>query len=241
VLAWRRPALLVVPAWVATACVVIAINGSRGLPQYFLQAGTPLALAAALMLAMVWRRVGVPGRLVLLVLVSTGIWRVTDIPKAIDYGGFDLARLTGRIDARTHLARFGEVGSDRQKYSALAMADLAEYIEGVTAPQDRVLVFGFSQGALVLSERRSASRFFWSRPVIVGFNEGDPRYGVAGLLRDLEQTRPTLVVLQQNDWQDSRDSASFFLDDPQLSAWLGRSYDKVGDQGNFLLFQRNGT
>src|SRR4029453_14205831 len=38
---------LVVPSWGAAACLVIAVNGSRGLPQYFVQALPPLALAAA--------------------------------------------------------------------------------------------------------------------------------------------------------------------------------------------------
>ena len=32
--------------WVAAACLSIAINGSRGLPQYFVQANPALALAA---------------------------------------------------------------------------------------------------------------------------------------------------------------------------------------------------
>src|SRR5690606_24863271 len=46
VTSWRRPARLILPLWVAAACVSIAVNGSRGLPQYFLQAGPALALAA---------------------------------------------------------------------------------------------------------------------------------------------------------------------------------------------------
>ena len=40
--------LSMVPAWVAASCLAIAINGSRGLPQYFVQAWPPLALAAGL-------------------------------------------------------------------------------------------------------------------------------------------------------------------------------------------------
>ena len=37
---------LVAPLWVAAACLSIAVNGSRGLPQYFVQANPALALAA---------------------------------------------------------------------------------------------------------------------------------------------------------------------------------------------------
>lgn len=236
---WHRP-FLIVPVWVGAACVVIAINGGRGLPQYFVQAGPALALAAGLFVTLAWQRTAIVGRLVLVALIATGIWRVTLIPKAIDYTLFDLARLTGRLDETTYLARFGESGSE-QKYSALAMHELAAFIREATTPADRVLVFGFSPGALMLSERESASRFFWSRPVIVGFNGADPRYGAAGLLADLERTRPRLIVLQQNDWQDSADSASFFLADGRLAAWLHGSYVKVREQGNFLIWRREGA
>jgi hypothetical protein len=229
--------LLVVPVWVAAGCLAIAINGSRGLPQYFLQVGPPLALAAGLMLAIAWRRFAIWGRVAMVVAVSVGVWRVTTIPKAIDYTSFDLAAITGRIDRDTYLARFGESGSD-QKYSASAMDQLAEYLRRHSAPDDPVFVFGFSPGALVSSERVSASRFFWSRPVIVGFQEGTRGYGAKGLLEDLQGTPPKIVVLQQNDWQDTIDSASFFLEEPGLSAWLKRSYRQVASEGNYLIWQR---
>ena len=51
-------------------------------------------------------------------------------------------------------------------------------------------MFGYSPGSYVYADRRSASRFFWSRPVILDFNREDPRYGVAGLRADLERNRP---------------------------------------------------
>ena len=38
---------LIPVAWTAAACLTIAINGSRDLPQYFVQAAPALALAAA--------------------------------------------------------------------------------------------------------------------------------------------------------------------------------------------------
>ena len=57
-----------------------------------------------------------------------------------------------------------------------------------------MLLFGFSPGALVQSQRVSASRFFWSRPVIVGFNEGKPGYGVSGLATELTVFRPIEII-----------------------------------------------
>jgi hypothetical protein len=235
--AWLRPTMIVIPLWVAAACLSIAINGSRGLPQYFVQAWPPLSLAAGLVLAAAWHRFAVWGRLLMVALVATGIWRVTTIPKAVDYALYDLAGMTGRLDRRTYLSRFGESGGD-QKYSALAVHDLAQYLRDETQRDDRVLLFGFSPGALAFGDRQSASRFFWSRPVIVGFNEDEPGYGVSGLLEDLARSRPILVVLQRNDWQDSLDSATFFLGNPRLSAWLTRGYTKVGEQNNFIIWRR---
>ena len=72
------------------------------------------------------------------------------------------------------------------KYSALDNRDLGEFLASHTAPTETVFIFGYSSGAYVYADRRSASRFFWSRPVIVGFNGGDPGYGVNGLRADLE-------------------------------------------------------
>ena len=45
---------LVPVVWVAAACVSIAINGSRSLPQYFVQANPALALAAGWGTALAW-------------------------------------------------------------------------------------------------------------------------------------------------------------------------------------------
>jgi hypothetical protein len=44
----------VVLAWLAAVVISIAVNGARGLPQYFIQAPPALALAFAAGLAMVW-------------------------------------------------------------------------------------------------------------------------------------------------------------------------------------------
>lgn len=237
----RRPALLVVPAWVAVACLSIAVNGRRGLPQYFLQAGPPLALAAGIFLTMLWRSAGTWTRIVTVGLVATGVWRVTDVPKAVASTAHDVSMIAGRIDRRTYLARFGEPGSE-QKYSALAVDDLGRYLRETTHEDERVLVFGFSQGALVLAERKSASRFFWSRPVVVRFNEGRDGYGVEGLLAELEHWRPRVVVLQRNDWQaEGIDSATFFLGEPRLRDWLVTSYRQVAEQGNLLIWRREAS
>ena len=57
VAAVRRPAAQVTLVWLAASVLSIAINGSRGLPQYFVQAAPALALAAA-----AWPHIGMGPR-----------------------------------------------------------------------------------------------------------------------------------------------------------------------------------
>jgi hypothetical protein len=132
----------------------------------------------------------------------------------------------GRTSVEEHLARYGD--RTTRKYSALAVRELGAFLSAHSDPQDRVFVFGFSCGAYVEADRLSASRFFWSRPVIAGFNDGLPGYGVSGLANDLSQHAPAVVALQQHDWfPDVDDSAHFFMSNATLAAWLRASYERV--------------
>jgi Dolichyl-phosphate-mannose-protein mannosyltransferase len=235
---WQRPAWLVVPIWVGAACLSIAVNGSRGLPQYFLQAQPALALAAGLAGVIVWRQVGAASRLVLAAALVVAVGRIANFDKVVDYTAHDLRYWGGTLTVEQYLARFGERASG-EKYSALANRELAGWLRTHVPPDDRALVFGFSPGALVQAHRRSASRFFWSRPVIVGFNEGKPGYGVEGLLQELDRTRPAVVVLQRADWDPvDPESASFFMGRPELRSWLQARYEPAGELGNFVLWTR---
>jgi hypothetical protein len=235
--AWRTPSTLVLAVWVGAACVSIAVNGSRGLPQYFLQAGAALALAAAVAGAQVWRRLTPAGRAVIVVILAVGAWRIEGLEKAVDYTAYDVRYLAGGMSREQYLSRFGERASD-DKYSALAVRELAQHLDVGVPTQEKILLFGFSPGALVQSHRISATRFFWSRPIIVGFNNGKPGYGVNGLLEELARTHPVEVILQRRDWEYGPDSATFFLGDPRLIDWLRENYEPAGELGNFLLYRR---
>ncbi len=236
--AWRDRRLAVAPLWVATACLAIAINGSRGLPQYFVQAGPALALAAGLAGGWAWPRVGRAGGILLSLVLVVAIARIASFPKLVDNTAYDLQYMRGELSRREYLARFGNPDSG-DKYSALAVAELASLLRERTAPSDRVLVFGFSPWAYVGSGRASASRFFWSRPVIIGFLADRPGYGVSGLLRELAAQPPRLVVLQDRDWDpDGPNSSDFFLADAQLSSWLESRYVPAGRLHNFRIWMR---
>src|SRR5262249_34125826 len=119
---------LLAPLWIAAACVSIAINGSRGLPQYFVQANPALALAAGWGAAIAWNTVrDRAGRsatalgIALLALVAVGVWRVNQFPKLAEQTLFDTKYALGRMSREEHLARY----SDERKYSPLQAAKLA--------------------------------------------------------------------------------------------------------------------
>jgi len=224
--------------WVAAACLAIAVNGSRGLPQYFLQAAPGLALAFGVALAWALPRMRPLGRVLVIVVVSVCVQRVVNFDKLLDYLRWDASAWTGERSREEYLARFGGRDSG-DKFSALAVRELAGYLRAHTAPDDTVLLLGFSPGALLQAERRSATRFFWSRPLIVGFGEGWPGYGVAGLLDELRRNRPVLVVLQRRDWDpDTIDSYTWFHRQPALVDWLNAGYEPAGELGNFVLWRR---
>jgi len=221
---------LIPVAWTAAACLTIAINGSRDLPQYFVQAAPALALAAAWG-AMFLRTSSRVANTVLACLIIVAIWRVNDFGKLTDNTRHDLRYMTGGLTRSEHLGRYGDRAT--RKYSALAMDELGGFMESHSTPQDTVYVFGFSSAAYVRAGRASASRFFWSRPVIVGFNDQQPGYGVSGLLEDLRRNSPAIVALQQRDWYpDVDDSAHFFMTTPSLADWLRESYQpSTGPEG----------
>jgi len=236
---WDR---LIPVIWVAAACLSIAINGSRSLPQYFIQANPFLALAAGsgAVVAWTWMRERFQQRAILLavpvgVLVLIGVWRVNQFPKLIDQTVFDAQRALGRVSADAYLSRY----DDDRKYSARAAATLGDYLRQQSVEKESVFVFGFTCGAYVKANRQSASRFFWSRPVIVGFNAGKPGYGIGGLLQDLDANSPAVIALQQHDWApDVEDSRSFFLSDPSLSAYLRANYVEAPPLDGFDVWLR---
>lgn len=236
---WAR---LLPVVWVAAACVSIAINGSRNLPQYFLQAAPALGLAAGLGASIAFRPLSPALRAGLALILAVAMWRVgpDPFPSLAQNIAHDAQYILGRMDRRTHLARYGGARAT-EKFSALDNIDLGTFLAAHTRPDEPVYVFGFSPGAYAYAQRRSASRFFWSRPVIVRFNEEDPRYGVGGLADDLRRRPPAYVVLQVHDWApDAPDSAGFFVAQPSLVEWLRAEYHQVPDAvEGFLTWERN--
>jgi len=236
----RHGAAWVALAWVAAACFSIVINGGRGLPQYFVQANPALALAAGLGARAVWA-VARPRwvRIALVLVAGLALSRVVQVTKAMDYTWSDARHMAGLVPREAYLVRFGGQRVT-DKHAPAALRRLAAYLREHSAADDPVLVFGFSQGALVQARRRSATRFFWSRPLVVGFLDGQPGYGAAGLIGDLRRRPPAVVALQRQDWQlEGTDSAGYFNTQPSLSAWLHAGYTRQPDLPPYELWVRN--
>ena len=239
---------LVALIWIGAAALSIGVNGARDLPQYFVQAAPALAFAAGLGFGALPAR-AVAVRIVAIAVVILGLWRVGDEAPALGLrlGGlpqlasnlmFDVNRALGRVDDATYLSRFSQ-----GKFDAAANDDMIRYVRGATTRRDSVLVFGFAGGSIgAWSERRSPTRFFWSRPVMIGFEDGRPGYGPAGLLHDLERDPPALVVLQKIDWHVGEpglpNSAEFFLANPALRGWLDAGYVPDRETAMFAVWRR---
>jgi hypothetical protein len=249
----RRPAqraALVALVWIGAASLSIAVNGARDLPQYFVQAAPALAFAAGLGFGELSTRAPAVRILAVLVVVL-GLWRVGDEAPTLGFrlGGlpqlasnvmFDVDRALGRVDDATYLSRFSQ-----GKFDAAANDEMIRYVRSATTENDGVLVFGFSGGSIgAWSERRSPTRFFWSRPIMIGFEDGRPGYGPTGLLHDLERNPPALVVLQKLDWHVGEptlpNSAEFFLANAALRSWLEAGYVPDRETAMFAVWRRRG-
>jgi len=250
-------ARVVALAWVVACVLSIAINGSRGLPQYFVQAQPALALAAAGGLALIWRgrHAGTRGRVVVAaaaLAVVAGTWRVGSeptqlsrprlfgIPQSLENLAFDASYVSGRLARTEYLARFERDGAG--KFSPAAVERLAAFVDQHTPEATPTYVFGFASGGVYVKSRRpSASRFFWSRPVVLEFERTRPGYGSAGLLADLERERPAVVALQKHDWglaEDMKDSLDFFMTTPHLRRWLDAGYVPDYEDALFSVWRR---
>ncbi|MCC6990138.1 MAG: hypothetical protein IT181_14125, partial [Acidobacteria bacterium] len=243
---WHRRTALVAAGWFAAAILSIALNGARDLPQYFVQAGPALAFLTATGTAAALAG----GRLLKTLAIAVavlGVWRVGTqppvgglrwggLPEAYENIRFDLQYMRGRIDRHAYLARF----TGAQKYDAAESDALAALVRETTTPDETIFVFGFAPAVYLEAERLSASRFFWSRPVVLEFAADEPGYGSRGLLADLQAAEPAIIALQKQDWGGPRelDSEAFARQTPHLREWLDAHYALERDTPFFAVLRR---
>ncbi len=245
---WRRStghgdhhSPVVIVAWLVAVWMSILINGARNLPQYFVQAAPALALAAGAGLVPAFallRR-----RRMSIALLSAGVvlyaaHRVSGFEELKRDVERDWGAFTGATPRAEYLRYFGNRPED--KFVASAIAELADMARTTTQPDDAIYVFGYSPGVHVIAERRSASRFHWSQPIMLEFAAGRLGYGTAGLLADLQRTRPVLVALQHDSWgPNGQHSSEFFHATAALDAWLTTHYSREADLERFEIWRRH--
>lgn len=234
---------LVALVWLGAALLSIAINGRRDLPNYFVQAFPALALAASAGFATL-RSHRAATRYVVAVLLVAGLWRVgadapvwgvrlAGLPGLVENVRFDLRYARGRMDRDEYLQRF-----NGKKHDAFENERLVRYVQEAAGPGNSIYVFGFSGGSVCWkSERRSASRFFWSRPVLIEFAADRPGYGSAALLEDLRAASPDVVALQKEEWG----SREFFMSHDALRGWLEAEYTLHHETPMFSVWRRKGS
>ena len=185
-------------AWGATAALVIVVNGARLYNSYFINAFVPLSILAAWFIAEAAResRIRSAGSV-----ITCAVMLVILVQR--DYGGrvlgwaaTDLAVLRGREDRTTYLGRFGDYNRQRG-YSARANAELAEYIEAHTSPDDRVFVFGINGAELYFAADRLPAHRFLRVNFFVATTFPDPAFRLGAVAQQLRDARPRYVIFER--------------------------------------------
>lgn len=148
------PRRSMVPLWFVGSLVPVVLGG-RFFPHYFLQVYPPLVLSAAVLLAALWDRL--PERRV----IRAG-------------GAFALAALVV-IPAARQMSRYQDPEMLSFPHAPAKARALAAYVRESTAPDARIVVWGYGSAIYYLAERQPATRF----PYVtyqVGAVEGTPAW-----------------------------------------------------------------
>ena len=225
--------------WGSAAALVIIVNGSRLFNSYFINALPPLALLGGWWLAESVRGAGARR---LLAVTTACLMAVLLVQR--DFAGRvfrwtrdDLAALTGRMDADSHLERFGGYANQRG-YSARANAELARYLQERTGADERVYLFGINgAGVYFASDRLTAHRFLRVN-FFVETDFPDPRFRLDAVIRDLSTSLPRYIVFERLHSASAMGRAADALPDrPEVQALL-RSYTLETTIEDFTLYRR---
>ncbi|HSJ14817.1 MAG TPA: glycosyltransferase family 39 protein [Longimicrobiales bacterium] len=143
----------------------------------------------------------------------------------------------GLYPSPRYLASF-ELGS----FSPLGYREAARWISANTDPEAQLAMYTRTAGVAYLSERETAFRLGgWRFPVTHGAGRPAWHRYRAEYLRDLERTRPEIVLVQEEDPQLAAlpPAAMPLLSDfPELAAFLEANYDRAHAAGTLAVFRR---
>ncbi len=183
---------------------------------------------------------GSRGTIAKLVLV-TGLLLAT--PSVLDWGYAQWDGFIHRNDSRMARVRWDNYfgGYGEGTFSYLADVQVAGYLRERTAPDDRVYVFGYDPLIYLLSERRSASRFIYSLPLMSWWA---PAEWEDEFLGEIDRTRPRYFIIQRYEgaatWitGQTEDSFAWAWKIRGLAARLERDYVEEISIEDFTLYRR---
>ena len=126
---------------------------------------------------------------------------------------------------------------------------LGEWLCERTAPEDRIQVWGHESLVYFFAQRRAASRFQTSNPLITRPDDRDvtpmQRAWQREFLADLHRHAPPYIAVTQEDawWWAPGERTSFELVDevPGFRSLLEGRYVEAGEVGRFLIYRLRGS
>jgi hypothetical protein len=134
------------------------------------------------------------------------------------------------------LARYDHYGD----FSLLADREVAAFIGRNTDRSDSVFIWGFEPLIYFLADRRPASRFIYTVPLVTDWSPPEWR---TELVRDLERNRPRYIMVVHNDvlpWMTGRleDSAGQVATFPEFQRLLDSRYVNTEMIEDFSVWER---
>ncbi len=173
------------------------------------------------------RVISVAGVGLVLAILGLAYWRACALP---------VSTLTGRIPRSVLLARYNNYGD----FSLLADREVASFITNNTATNDTIFIWGFEPLIYFLADRRPASRFIYTVPLVTDWSPSEWR---AELIGDLDHRRPRYVLVVHNDalpWMTGRldDSFAQLGAFPELQQLIQSRYASTGGIEDFDVWRR---
>jgi len=146
----------------------------------------------------------------------------------------------GEARRRAYNNQFGPYGGGT--YSYIADEQVAQYLREHSAPGDEIYIYGYEALVYLLSQRESASRFFYVFPVISTWTPPEWR---ADWVRALDTKLPRYILIQANEgapWITGlhEDTARVAAHDADLQKLLAARYDLETTIEDFTLYRRRG-
>ncbi len=206
----------------AAAFGVIVVNGAGLFNSYFINALMPLTMMATWLIVETsrgahWRRPAAvaTGVLMMALLVGRGY-----VSRVSDWASADLGRLRGTLDVKSYLERFGGYG-DGRGYSALANAQLAQYVRAHTTANDRIFLFGINGADVYFASDRLPAQRLLRVNFFVHTDFPNPRFRLAQVLADLAARRPRYIIFERLHSPSAMGRAADRLqEDPQVRRLL---------------------